>query len=493
MQEDKSSYRQIMKATSLFGGVQVFNILIAIVRSKFVAILLGPAGMGVVGLLQSTLGLVTSITNFGLRTSAVKDIAAAVGTDNLKRVAVVVAVMRKLVWFTGLLGAVITIVFSSWLSKLAFGNTNYTSAFIWLSITLLFYQLSSGQSVLLQGFRKLKPLAKSSVFGSFIGLLVTVPIYYFYGEKGIVPVLIISSITTLMLTWYFSRKVTIEKVNVDIAQTIKEGKQMMILGFMISLSGLLTVAFSYAVRVYINKVGGLEDVGLYGAGFAIITTYVGLVFSAMATDYYPRLSGVSYDNNKANQLINQQAEIGILILAPILTIFIIFINWVVIILYSTKFIPVNGMIHWAALGMYFKVVSWAMGFLLLAKGASKLFFWNELIVNIYMLGLNLLGYYFYGLDGLGISFFITYVLYFFQIYVVLKYKYKFHFDTGFYKIFGIQLILGLCCFIIIKFIPTLWAYVVGVPFILFSVWYSYRELDTRLNLKEIILNFRKRK
>ena len=58
MNKQQASYRQIMKATSLFGGVQVFQIIIAVVRSKFVAILLGPSGMGIVGLLTSTTGLV---------------------------------------------------------------------------------------------------------------------------------------------------------------------------------------------------------------------------------------------------------------------------------------------------------------------------------------------------------------------------------------------------------------------------------------------------
>lgn len=72
MQEQRSSYRQIVKATSLFGGVQFFQILISVVRSKFVAILLGPSGMGIVGLLTSTTGLITGLTNFGLGTSAIK-------------------------------------------------------------------------------------------------------------------------------------------------------------------------------------------------------------------------------------------------------------------------------------------------------------------------------------------------------------------------------------------------------------------------------------
>ncbi|MDA9339391.1 O-antigen translocase, partial [Polaribacter sp.] len=474
MSEDKNSYRQIIKATSLFGGVQVFTILINIIRSKVVAILLGPSGMGVVGLLQATLSLVASSTNFGLRTSAVKDIAGAAGVNDTRKIAIIVTVLRRLVWGTGLLGAIIVFVLAPLLSKLTFGNSEYTVAFMWLSITLLINQLSSGQSVVLQGFRKLKLLAKSSVLGSFIGLLVTLPLYYIYGVKGIVPVIVLSSFITLLLTWYFSKKVIIEKINVDITQTIKEGKQMMTLGFMLSLSGLLTVAFSYIVRIFISNNGGIEDVGFYTAGFAVIGTYVGLVFSAMGTDFFPRLSSIAANNKKATLLINQQAEVAILVIAPILTVFLIFINEIITLLYSVKFIPINTMIYWAALGMYFKAASWAIGFILLAKGASKLFFWSELLANSYLLVLNIAGYSYWGLEGLGVSFLIGYVILLFQVFFIAKYYYNFRFYNAFYKIFAIQLALGICCFLVIRFIPKPWVYIAGLPFILSSLWYSYK-------------------
>ena len=137
MQEQRSSYRQIVKATSLFGGVQFFQILISVVRSKFVAILLGPSGMGIVGLLTSTTGLITGLTNFGLGTSAIKNISEATATNDNARISSVITVMRRLVWLTGLLGAIVTLVFSPWLSEFTFGNRDYTLAFIWISVTLL--------------------------------------------------------------------------------------------------------------------------------------------------------------------------------------------------------------------------------------------------------------------------------------------------------------------------------------------------------------------
>lgn len=493
MNENQSSYRQIFKATSLFGGVQVFNIILSIIRSKVIAILLGPTGMGIAGLLTATTGLVAGFTNFGLGTSAVRDIASAHETADIEKISKTVTVFRKLVWITGLLGMVLTIIFSNFLSQLTFGNEEYAWGFVWLSVTLLFNQLTSGQDVLLQGMRKLNYLAKANVFGSLAGLLISVPIYYFYKLDGIIPALVITSISTLGITWFFVKNIKIDTLKITYKETFQDGKEMLKLGFFLSISSIIILGASYIVRIYISNVGGITDVGLYNAGFAIITTYVGLVFTAMATDYYPRLASVSDDNLKCANLINQQSEIAILILAPVLCVFLIFIDWVVVILYSAQFIAVNGMIHYAALGMFFKAVGWSIGFLPLAKGDSKAFFWNELIFNFYLMLFNILGYKYFGLNGLGISFLIGYILYVGQMYIFARNKYQFFFEKDFFKIFLIQFGLGISSFCIIKFIIFPYNYIFGVIVILLTITFTIKEMDKRIGFKNALHNFKNRK
>lgn len=488
MTEQQSSYRQIVKATSIFGGVQVFAIIILIIRSKFVAVLLGPAGMGIAGLLTSTTGLIGGLTNFGLGISAVRDVAAANGTGNETRIATVVTVLRRWVWITGTFGTLVMLALSPWLSQLTFGNRDYTLAFIWISITLLFNQLSKGQLVLLQGMRKLQYLAKASLTGSTLGLIITVPFYYRFGIDGIVPAIIIVSVISLLLSWYFAKKVKIEPVKVSRVKMLAEGKDMLTMGFMISMSGLISIGASYLVSIFISNTGGVSQVGLYAAGFAIINTYVGLIFIAMGTDYYPRLSEVAHSNELCTQTINQQAEIALLILAPIVMLFLVFIQWVVIILYSNKFVAIDSMIHWAALGMLLKATSWAISFILLAKGTSKLFFWNELIANIYTLFLNILGYHFMGLTGLGISFMVGYLLYLIQVFVLSKIKYQFSFYAAFIRIFTIQFMLAITCFLVVKFMEKPYSYIMGMGLIMISAWYSYKELDKRIGIKSLLSN-----
>ena len=183
VQNQISSYRSIFKATSLFGGVQVYNILISIISSKFVAILLGPLGVGIKGLFQSSISMIEGFTSMGISRSAVRDVSLANGTGDHNKIGRTVCALKKLVWATGLFGMIVFIVLSPLLSKFSFGNYDYTLSFIFLSVILLFNQLSAGQWVVLQGLRRLNFLAKASALGATLGLLVSVPLYYLLGIK----------------------------------------------------------------------------------------------------------------------------------------------------------------------------------------------------------------------------------------------------------------------------------------------------------------------
>lgn len=487
-QTEKKSYRSIFKATSLFGGVQVYQILIDIIKAKFIAILLGPTGVGIQGLYTSATQLIQHLTSFGLSSSAVRNVAEANGSGDKNRVSRVVCTLRRLVWLTGLLGMIVVILFSPILSQTSFGDSAHIIAFIVISVTLLLAQLSAGQKVILQGTRRLKLLAKASAIGATLGLLFSVPLYYWLGVKGIVPNIVISAVTALALTWYYANKVPIDKVSLSTREVFLEGKSMMIMGIAMSISHLLTFASSYVLRASIRVWGGVEAVGLFTAGFLLMNQYTGLVFKAMGTDFYPRLSSVNNDNYKCCRLMNQQGELGMLILAPLLVICIVFIPYVVKILYSEEFLAVDSYIVWSSLGMLFKMASWAISYVFVAKGESKLFMVIETVAAVCTLLLNLIGYKLGGLAGLGISFTISYLIYLLQVYIIARRRYDFEFETSFIRIFIILfLMLGVCILCILIF-SALLRYIVGSLLVIVSGLYTLVELNKRLDFKTIISN-----
>lgn len=485
-EDNKSSYRSIFKATSLFGGVQVYQILIQIIKSKFVAVLLGPAGVGIMGLYQSGLQLIQQLSSMGLSQSAVRDVSEANGSNDMQRIAQTIAVVRKLVWITGLLGLILVACLSPLLSKASFGNYDYTIPFIILSVTLLLDQLSAGQKVVLQGMRRLKDLAKCSAFGVTFGLFTSVPLYYWLGIEGIVPTFLLSSVCTLLLSWFYSRKIKVEKVKVTPKQTIEQGKLMLVMGVSMSLSGILNTAVAYALRGFIQANGGVEQVGLYQAGFIIMTTYVGMVMNAIATDYYPRLAAINKDNQKCREAVSQQGEIGVMILAPMLTICLIFMPFVLKILYSDRFFAANEYISWACLGMMLRLSSWVISFLFVAKSESKLFMINELSANLYYLVFCLIGYKTLGLAGLGIAFALEYAVYFVQCYLIARKRYDFSFSTSFIKCYGIQLLLIITCLVIVLLLDGWLKYTTGSVIIAISCYLGFKGLNEKLEMLSLV-------
>lgn len=482
----QSSYRSIFKATSLFGGVQVYQILISIAKSKIIAVLLGPNGVGILGLYTSGIQFIQSLTSMGLSSSAVRDVSESSATNNQYRIGRTVAALRKLVWLTGILGLIAVAVFSPLLSVFAFGNKDYTIPFVLLSITLLIDQLSSGQKVILQGTRRLKDLAKASALGSTFGLIVSIPFYYLMGIKGIVPTLILNSVSMLLLTWYYSRKVNIKKIELSNKDTFKVGTSMLKLGIAMSVTNILTLGCSFMLRGYIRNIGGTEDVGFYAAGFAILGSYVGMVFNAMSTDYYPRLAAVNSDNKACCDLVNKQGEIASLILCPLIVSCLVFTPILIRLLYSDSFDKANDYVMIAAVGMFFRMGSWLIAYQFIAKGESKLFVINELTANLYMFIFNILGYKFWSMSGLGLSFTIGYLCYFIQVYLIARLRYSFSITSAFLKLFILQFLWIVVCFCS-TFIQLQWVrYSVGCLIILISLAYSMIGLDTRIALFSFI-------
>jgi O-antigen/teichoic acid export membrane protein len=482
-----SDFKKSLKTTSLFGGVQIYQILIKIISSKFVAVLLGPTGMGINGLLQSTTQIISSVAGMGLGTSAVRDMASSYATHDKGRFYRTLSVFRNLVWYTGLLGTVICLVGAPLWSKVSFGNYEYTWSFILISITILFGQISIGQTALLQGTGKFKYMAKSSLIGSTIGLILNIPLYYFFGYKGIVPAIIAASIASLVLSSYFAKKIPYEKVQLTHKEVFHEGKTMVSLGFFLMLQSFFELLCGYLVRIYVSNTGSLEDVGLYNSGFTLVNTYVGMVFTAMSTEYYPRLSTYANDYKKFNNAINQQIEISLLLIGPMISLFLVFGDLVVILLLSHKFLPITWMINWAMLAIFFRAGSNSIAMAFVAKADTKAFWINELFANTVILIFNIIGYHLYGLTGLGLSYLAGYFYYNVQIIITTKLRYGYTLDLNLLKSFIPQVLISLAIIGVYVTLGEASKYIIGVILVAASVYISYRSLNKYVDVKAFVM------
>lgn len=482
----KYSYRSIAKANTILGSVQFITIIIGIVRSKLVALLLGPAGVGLMGLYQSTIDLVKSMSNMGIQTSAVRDVALANDANNKEELGQTKTVVSRIVWITGLLGFCIMFLGAPWLSEMTFGNRANVWAIRVLAVVPLITQLTVQHQVLLQGMRALKQLAMAGIWGGLIGLFINIPLFYIWGEGAIVPVLIIIAVASYLIAWYNARKLKVPHSMITWKESFQKGRGMVKMGFLIGITAMMDMIVVYVVKIAVQNWGSLTDVGLYTAGFAIVQSYVNLIFSAIGTDYYPRLASVSNNREEYCDTINKQFEILILVLTPMVLVFMSFSSELLYLLYSSKFIPANMMISWLAFGMLFRAYTWCRGYMYLAKSDTKIYFITYVIAFLTQLFLTLGGYKLWGLTGIGISFGLCYVVSNSYGYFIAKLRYGFQYgrEQNKYMLFAI---MSAASILIISYvIESPIRYLAYVLVIVFSSFYCYKELNKRLDISSIV-------
>ncbi len=258
----RNTYGNIFKTLALFGGVKIIQILISVLRSKLIAVLLGPAGMGINNLLLSTTNTINGITGFGLQTSAVRDVAKAYDSNDLQKIDITITTMRISVWFTGLLGTIIVFAFARPLSLFVFDDADYTTAFRILSIMMFFMQINIGQIALLQGTFHYKYIARATIWGQALSLVCTIPFYYIWRNEGIAPALLIASLITLIISTIYSRRVKFNRVKLGLNEFWNNSKGMLSLGLVIALGGFISNASSYLLNIIIARLGSVEAVGL---------------------------------------------------------------------------------------------------------------------------------------------------------------------------------------------------------------------------------------
>lgn len=404
------SYRNILKSTSLIGGASIINIMITMVRTKFVALLIGPTGVGLLGTYSQIISVVSTMSGMGFGSSGVRQIAEAVGTGDEERIAITVHTLRRTVWLTGSIGMMVMILFCIPISRVTFNTDTYALPIAFLGITILLSAIASGQSCVLQGTRRISDIARISVIGTIYGTLISIPCYYFWGLKGIVIALILNAIASLITSWWFARRVQIMSIVLKWHVARVEARALFALGLSFVGASLITQLSYYIIRVFLIHQFGLNDVGIYQSAFGLSGILIGFVLSAMGTDYYPRLTAAASDNSKVQQMVNEQAEISILLSLPGMAAMMIFAPTIIHIFYAESFMAAVPILRWSMLGVLGRVFSWPLGFVLLAKGKGQLFFLTEFIASTLLVGAT---YYFtsvYGLIGAGVAFMCLYTI-----------------------------------------------------------------------------------
>ena len=478
--EDKSqeNYGHVLKFTGIFGGVQGLNVLVGLVRNKFVALLLGPDGMGLVSLFNTTVQLISQATHLGISVSAVRNISEYYDAGDTEKVAHCVKVVRGWCLLTALLGMLVCVVAGPFLSNTTFSWGDHTLHFVLLAPAVGMIAITGGETAIRKGQRKLGALALVQIVAALASLVIAIPIYYFFWQAGIVPVIVLMAFVTMCATLRFSLRIFPLQIR-GARGILGEGMGMIRLGVAFTLAGIVGSGAEMFIRSFLNVAGSLDAVGLYNAGYMITITYAGLVFAAMESDYFPRLSAVNQDVEATNLMVNKQTEVSVLTIAPLLTSLIIFLPVLIPLLLSSQFLPIVAMTQVAALAMFFKAMTLPVAYITLARGLSVTYFVLESVYYVALVALIMVGYRHWGIWGTGLAITLAHLVEFLIINGYARWRYQYKQSSTVVKYFAVHLLIGLSAYILTMTVDELAYWLLGALLIVVSLSFSLWVLNQK--------------
>lgn len=396
-----ASLKHVLKYTGIFGSVQVLQLLISVVRGKFTAVLIGTGGMGLSDLYHRTSELVSSASNLGIAFSAVRRLAMLHEEGRRDEAERYVCVVRSWMLLAALLGAVLCLACAPWLSRIVANEASGLADFRLLAPVVSLSIIAAGEVAILKGAQQLRALAINAVWTAVGTIVFTLPLYAIYGLRGIVPAMLANAILLLALQLRVSARLFPWRISFGRA-FVGEGKQLLRLGMAYVVAGVVASGAEMLVRAFLIKTASLTEAGLYAVGLTLTVSYARMVFVAMDSDYFPRLSA-TIDPFEMNRTVNRQIDVLVLLIAPFLIFFCLALPFVVPLLYTSEFLQTIPMVLCAIFYMFFKAIYTPPAYLPLARGDAGLYMVMELTYNVVFATLVVVGYRAYGLAGAGVA------------------------------------------------------------------------------------------
>jgi PST family polysaccharide transporter len=324
--------------------------------------------------------------------------------------------------------------------------------------------------------RRITDLAKVNILGALSGALISIPMIYVLREDGVVPALVGIATMSIITSWWYSRKVRIKKPSMTASEVGQEVSGLLRLGFVFMASSLMMMGSAYAIRIIVLSSEGFEALGFYQSAWTLGGLYVAFILDAMGTDFYPRLTGVAKNNTACNRMVNEQAEVSLLLAGPGVLATLTFAPVVIALFYTSAFGEAVGVLRWICLGMALRVITWPMGFIILAKGARNIFFWAELAWTIVYIGLVWVCVRAFDLNGAGMAFFGSYVFHGLMIYPIVRRLSGFRWSAANKRTGALFLSLIAAVFCGFYYLPAFVAYSFGTVAVILSSVYSFRVL-----------------
>ena len=399
----------IIKVFSLNALSTFVRMLAGMVSVKIVAVIIGPAGIALLGQLNNFSSILLGMGNGGINTGITKYVAEY--KEDNEQVRGYISNALRITIICSLIVSIILIVFCRQLSQWILLSDEYYYVFILFGITLIFFTLNGLITSILNGFKEFRLYVRVSIFGTIAGLIYSILLVYLWGLSGaMINAVTFQSIMLFVTLWicrklpWMKREYFIQKFNKPIVKKY--------LGY--SLMTITTLALlptcQMLLRGYVISELSPTDAGIWEGMNRISSMYLSVITSAFSIYYLPRLSEITDAAELRHEIFRCYKVVVPMLLGISFVIFLLkhFILWF---LFTPEFYPMESLFGWQLAGDIFKMCSWLLSFLMVAKAMTSKFIITEVGFNLLYLTMAFLCMKLNGVVGLTQGYLIAYVVY----------------------------------------------------------------------------------
>lgn len=396
--------------TSVFSAIITFvRISSGFVAGKIIAMLTGPLGVATVGAFTNFSTIVLAIGNGAINNGVIKYISEYNADE--EKTTRLISTALKITFFSSIVVSAFILFFASYFSKVILGNSEYVNVIIVLGITLIFYSLNSLIISILNGKGEIKKYTLVNAIGSITSLLLTVLLVIYYKVTGALYSIVLSQVIVFAFTAFLVRKSGILcKKNILEKFDRKLGVKLSHFSLMALVSALTVPVSQILLRNIISHDLGINAAGYWQGMMRVSDGYLMLITTSLSVYYLPKLSALVTNSEIRIEVLN-----GYKIILPVVLIGCIIIYfsrfYVIEVLFSKKFFQMESLFFWQLVGDFFKMASWVLAFLMLAKAKTTIYIITEITFNALYVLLSYVFIQKFGIEGTTMSFALNYFIY----------------------------------------------------------------------------------
>lgn len=389
----------------------MLTLVLSVVRTKAFALLLGPTGIGLLGLINNLLNSGTILAGMGISTSGVRTLSAAHARGERRSIGHTRTVLLS---FHAVLALVVVAVF--WLFERPIGvhflgNVSRVPFVVWVGVGVGLSLIAGVQSAILNGLRRVSDFARVQVLSALLATVIGVGAVWTWGEDAVLVFVLAVPLSSLLVASWFIAGLKIPKVKVGARGIAIQGVRLAKLGVLFMLAQLV-ISFGFlAVRARIEWQFDTVALGIFEAAWLLSSVYLGAVVTAMTTDYYPRLSGLADDDSATAALINDQTRVALWLCGPMCVALIGLAPVAIYVLFSAEFSAAGEILRWLLVGDVLKVMAWPLGFVLLARHDGRGYLALQTMAILAMVSVVWLGLAKIGLVAASLGILVMYCVY----------------------------------------------------------------------------------